>query len=175
MRDVSDDAKAMDELLLRAAQRRSGVLREIRSGQDGERARFPRISFALVQKNRRVLFPAAGERKSMTMSPRELLEQGVFHLVDERRIVSGIAVSYGDRTRGEAFCRGRIREVRLENGAFVPDEAPMDAEVRLRPRVGHKALYLHCRSSARGARQAAAFRPDWSAGQAFLPHRGRTD
>ena len=64
----------------------------------------------------------------MTMSPRELLEQGVFHLVDERKIVSGIAVSYGDRTRGEAFCRGRIREVRLENGAFVPDEAPMDAD-----------------------------------------------
>ena len=64
----------------------------------------------------------------MTISPRELLEQGVLHLVDERRIVSGIAVSYGDRTRGEAFCRGRIREVRLEGGAFVPDEAPMDAD-----------------------------------------------
>lgn len=64
----------------------------------------------------------------MTISPRELLEQGVLHLVDERRIVSGIAVSYGDRTRGEAFCRGRIREVRLEGDAFVPDEAPMDAD-----------------------------------------------
>jgi CubicO group peptidase (beta-lactamase class C family) len=63
----------------------------------------------------------------MTTSPRTQLEQGVFHLVDERRIVSGIAVSYGDRSRGEAFCRGRIREVRLENGSFVPDEAPMDA------------------------------------------------
>lgn len=63
----------------------------------------------------------------MTSTPRERLEQGVVHLVDERKIVSGIAVSYGDRTRGEAFCRGRIREVRLENGAFLPDEAPMDA------------------------------------------------
>ena len=52
----------------------------------------------------------------MAISPRELLEQGVYHLEDERRIVSGIAVSYGDRSRGEAFCRGRIREVRLENG-----------------------------------------------------------
>ncbi len=63
----------------------------------------------------------------MTMSPREQLEQGVVHLVDERKIVSGIAVSYGDRTRGEAFCRGRIREVQSEHGSFVPDEAPMDA------------------------------------------------
>ena len=64
----------------------------------------------------------------MTTSPRALLEQGVVHLVDERKIVSGIAVSYGDRSRGEAFCRGRIREVRLENSSFVPDEAPMDAD-----------------------------------------------
>ena len=64
----------------------------------------------------------------MAISPRELLEQGVFHLVDERKIVSGIAVSYGDLTRGESFCRGRIREVRLQDGAFVPDEAPMDED-----------------------------------------------
>jgi len=64
----------------------------------------------------------------MAISPRTLLEQGVYHLVDERRIVSGIAVSYGDRSRGEAFCRGRIREVRLEGGSFVPDEAPMDEQ-----------------------------------------------
>ncbi len=64
----------------------------------------------------------------MTTSPRELLEQGVVHLVDERRIVSGIAVSYGDGLRGEAFCRGCIREVRLKDGVFMPDEAPMDAD-----------------------------------------------
>ncbi|NLI53288.1 MAG: beta-lactamase family protein [Clostridiales bacterium] len=62
----------------------------------------------------------------MTLSPRERLEQGMRHLVNERRIVSGIAVSYGDLTRGEAFCRGSIREVRLENGAFLPDPAPME-------------------------------------------------
>ncbi|MCE5188854.1 MAG: beta-lactamase family protein [Eubacteriales bacterium] len=61
----------------------------------------------------------------MAYSPREQLDQGVCHLVDERKIVSGIAVSYGDLTRGESFCRGQIREVRLQDGAFVPDEAPM--------------------------------------------------
>ena len=61
----------------------------------------------------------------MTVNPRQQLEEGVSHLVDERRIISGIAVSYGDRTRGEAFCRGNLREVRLENGAFVPDVAPL--------------------------------------------------
>jgi len=58
--------------------------------------------------------------------PRQRLEEGVRHLVDERKIISGIAVSYGDRTRGEAFCRGNLREVRLENGAFVPDIAPLE-------------------------------------------------
>ena len=61
----------------------------------------------------------------MTFDPRQQLEEGVSHLVDERRIISGIAVSYGDRTRGEAFCRGNLREVRLENGAFVPNVAPL--------------------------------------------------
>lgn len=61
----------------------------------------------------------------MTTDPRQRLEAGVSHLVDERKIISGIAVSYGDRTRGEAFCRGNLREVRLENGAFVPHSAPL--------------------------------------------------
>ena len=61
----------------------------------------------------------------MTTDPRQRLEDGISHLVDERKIISGIAVSYGDRTQGEAFCRGNLREVRLENGAFVPDSAPL--------------------------------------------------
>ncbi len=61
----------------------------------------------------------------MTNLARQRLEEGVSYLVDERRIVSGVAVSYGDLTRGEAFARGNIREVRLENGVFVPDAAPM--------------------------------------------------
>ena len=64
----------------------------------------------------------------MTFDPRQQLEEGVSHLVDERRIISGIAVSYGDRTRGEAFCRGNLREVRLENGAFVPNSAPLKTD-----------------------------------------------
>lgn len=62
----------------------------------------------------------------MTIDPRQRLEAGVHHLVDERKIISGIAVSYGDLTQGEAFCRGNLREVRLENGVFQPDIAPMD-------------------------------------------------
>ncbi|HWQ97423.1 MAG TPA: serine hydrolase domain-containing protein [Clostridia bacterium] len=57
--------------------------------------------------------------------PRQRLEEGVRHLVDERKIISGIAVSYGNRTRGEAFSRGNLREVRLQDGAFVPDAAPL--------------------------------------------------
>ena len=57
--------------------------------------------------------------------PRKRLEEGVRHLVDERKIISGIAVSYGDRTRGEAFSRGNLREVRLQDGAFLPDAAPL--------------------------------------------------
>ena len=61
----------------------------------------------------------------MPTDPRQLLEYGVSHLVDERKIISGIAVSYGDLTQGEAFSRGKLREVRLENGAFLPDEAPL--------------------------------------------------
>lgn len=61
----------------------------------------------------------------MTIDPRQRLEQGVCHLVDERRIISGIAVSYGDLTQGEAFCRGNLREVRLVDGAFLPDVAPL--------------------------------------------------
>ncbi|MDD4311980.1 MAG: serine hydrolase, partial [Eubacteriales bacterium] len=64
----------------------------------------------------------------MTIDPRQRLEEGISHLVDERRIISGIAVSYGDRTRGETFCRGNLREVRLENGVFVPDAAPLKTD-----------------------------------------------
>ena len=64
----------------------------------------------------------------MTVDPRQQLEDGVFHLVDERKIISGIAVSYGDRTRGEAFSRGNLREVRLEDGAFVQDIAPLQTD-----------------------------------------------
>ena len=61
----------------------------------------------------------------MTTDPRQRLEAGIAHLVDERKIISGIAVSYGDLKQGEAFCRGNLREVRRENGVFLPDVAPL--------------------------------------------------
>ena len=61
----------------------------------------------------------------MTIDPRQRLEEGISHLVDERKIISGIAVSYGDLAQGEAFSRGNLREVRLQDGAFVPDVAPL--------------------------------------------------
>ncbi len=64
----------------------------------------------------------------MTNDPRQRLEEGVSHLVDERRIISGIAVSYGDCSRGESFCRGNLREVRLQDGEFVPDVAPLETD-----------------------------------------------
>ena len=60
------------------------------------------------------------------IQPREELEGGISHLLDERKIISGIGVSYGDMTRGEQFCRGNLSEVRLVDGAFVPDVAPLE-------------------------------------------------
>ncbi|MEN6595839.1 MAG: serine hydrolase domain-containing protein [Clostridiaceae bacterium] len=62
----------------------------------------------------------------MTQSPHEQLDYGVRYLVNERRVITGIAVSYGGLRGGEQFCHGAIREVRLQDGAFVPDHAPMD-------------------------------------------------
>ena len=62
----------------------------------------------------------------MTIDPRQRLEEGISHLVEERKIISGIAVSYGDLTQGDAFCHGNLREVRLENGVFIPDAAPLE-------------------------------------------------
>ncbi|MEZ4627357.1 MAG: serine hydrolase domain-containing protein [Eubacteriales bacterium] len=59
--------------------------------------------------------------------PRQRLEEGVRHLVDERKIISGIAVSMATAC-AESHCRGNLREVRLENGAFVPDTAPLETD-----------------------------------------------
>lgn len=63
----------------------------------------------------------------MSIDYRKKLSEGVTYLVSERRIVTGIAGAYGGLSGGETFVSGSIREVRLENGAFVPDAAPMDA------------------------------------------------
>ena len=62
----------------------------------------------------------------MNTDYRKLLDEGVSYLVGERRIVTGIAGAYGGLRGGETFVSGNIREVRLENGMFVPDTAPMD-------------------------------------------------
>ncbi len=60
------------------------------------------------------------------IQPREELEGGISHLLDERKIISGIGVSYGDMTRGEQFCRGNLSEVQLVDGTFVPDVVPLE-------------------------------------------------
>ena len=57
---------------------------------------------------------------------RAQLNEGIRYLVDERKIITGLAGAFGSLSAGETFARGRIREVRLERGAFVPDEAAMD-------------------------------------------------
>jgi CubicO group peptidase (beta-lactamase class C family) len=62
----------------------------------------------------------------MTASPREQLDAGIRYLVDERRIVSGIAGSFGGLAGGERFCHGNTREVRLTADGFVPDPVAMD-------------------------------------------------
>jgi CubicO group peptidase (beta-lactamase class C family) len=64
----------------------------------------------------------------MTLTPRETLDSGIRYLVDERRVISGIAVSYGGLRGGEQFCYGNIREVRLQDGVFVPDPAQMNVD-----------------------------------------------
>lgn len=54
------------------------------------------------------------------------LNEGIRYLVDERRVITGLAGAFGSLAAGEMFAHGRIREVRLERGSFMPDEAKMD-------------------------------------------------
>lgn len=61
----------------------------------------------------------------MTLCAHGRLEQGMDYLVRQRRVVTGVAAAFGGARRGETLCRGNIREVRYEKGAFVPDEAPL--------------------------------------------------
>ncbi len=56
------------------------------------------------------------------------LEEGLATLVDERRIITGISLSFGDLKRTQTRVLGNGREVRLENGAFVPAIEPLDRE-----------------------------------------------
>ena len=57
------------------------------------------------------------------------LNEGLRYLVDERHIISGISLSFGDTARVETRMRGNGREVRLaENGTFVPAVEPLTAD-----------------------------------------------
>jgi len=62
----------------------------------------------------------------MTASLRDQLDAGIKYLVDQRRVITGIAGAYGNLTSDDRFCYGNIREVRLDHGAFLPDVMPMD-------------------------------------------------
>lgn len=53
------------------------------------------------------------------------LEEGLVHLVDEQKIITGISLSFGDLARTECRMRGNGREVRLENGALLPAVEPL--------------------------------------------------
>ncbi len=64
----------------------------------------------------------------MTTTLREQLDSGVRYLVDKRRVITGIAGAYGNLKNGDRFHHGNIREVRFDNGAFVPDVVPMDEQ-----------------------------------------------
>ena len=56
------------------------------------------------------------------------LAEGLSYLVDERRIISGISLAYGDLSRHESVIKGLSREVKKEGGAFAPAPAPLSAD-----------------------------------------------
>lgn len=56
----------------------------------------------------------------METAPSAALESGITELVHQRRIVSGIGISYGSADRSVTFCRGNAQETLLQNGAFSP-------------------------------------------------------
>jgi CubicO group peptidase (beta-lactamase class C family) len=64
----------------------------------------------------------------MTTTLRERLDSGIKYLVDERRVITGIAGAYGNLKNDDRFYYGNIREVRLDNNMFVPDVVPMDGQ-----------------------------------------------
>ncbi|MDO4571746.1 MAG: serine hydrolase domain-containing protein [Clostridia bacterium] len=61
----------------------------------------------------------------MTRAREKTLDEGLAYLVDERRIISGISLCYGDLRRAETRVRGNGREWRLENGVFEPAVEPL--------------------------------------------------
>ena len=57
------------------------------------------------------------------------LDEGISTLVNERHIISGIALSFGDTARVETRMRGNGREVRLaEDGVLVSSPEPLTAD-----------------------------------------------
>ena len=88
-----------------------------------------RRNFGTPSQERRLptRFPFPGEPciiKRMTRT----LSDGMQYLTRERRIVSGVAVGYGNADTAKADCRGNAEEVALLDGAFVPRVREMDAE-----------------------------------------------
>ena len=57
----------------------------------------------------------------------ELME-GIRILTDEKKIISGINIAFGNAERFETVSYGLGREVMLQNGAFVQDECPLSEE-----------------------------------------------
>lgn len=55
-------------------------------------------------------------------------EEGLRFLLEERRVIAGISIAYGNAERSETLVRGRAREVTLQNGRFVPDAAALNVE-----------------------------------------------
>lgn len=55
------------------------------------------------------------------------LEAGLHYLTNELKIISGISLCFGDTRRQEERLCGNGREVRLENGVFVPAVEPLTA------------------------------------------------
>ena len=57
----------------------------------------------------------------------QALQEGMRYLVDERRIVSGVAVGYGDADAYASQHTGSAREVRLRHGVFTPCPEPLES------------------------------------------------
>ncbi len=53
------------------------------------------------------------------------LQEGIRILTDEKKIITGIALSLGNAERSETCCYGSLQEVTLQNGEFVPAARPV--------------------------------------------------
>lgn len=53
------------------------------------------------------------------------LKEGIHYLVDVRKIISGVAVAYGDADHVEFLCHGNAKEIQWNSGQEVPDKKPL--------------------------------------------------